>query len=108
MTQCRITVLRKTFNEDLADEHTRVPCRRFEEGQEFILDAPDPPPVFCWWAWLDILRDVTAIFYGADFPHMAQRGTAVTCCTDGIRPVTFKIERVDQKQSWRDAPCGSK
>jgi len=31
---------------------------------------------------------------GGDFPWMRQRGTMITCCTDGLRPVVFKLERV--------------
>ncbi len=29
-------------------------------------------------------------------PYFGPEGTAITCCTDGFRPVTFKVERIDE------------
>jgi uncharacterized repeat protein (TIGR04076 family) len=52
------------------------------------------PPSFCSWAWGDIQRDVAHLAMGGDFPWMRQRGTMITCCTDGLRPVVFKLERI--------------
>ena len=42
---------------------------------------------FCGWAWADIEK----LVYG-----MARGGNDVfvTCCTDGYRPVVFKLEKV--------------
>jgi len=52
------------------------------------------PPDFCSWAWADIQRDVAHLALGGDFPWMKQRGTMITCCTDGLRPVVFRLERI--------------
>jgi len=103
MSKCKITVVKRTLQQDLIDENLSDeykekglgPCSLFEDGQEFILeDFPGMPEGFCHWAWADIQRDVVSIFFGSDYPW-AKPGTAITCCTDGFRPVIFKVERID-------------
>jgi uncharacterized repeat protein (TIGR04076 family) len=90
--KCRITVLRKSFNEDF---YTLYPygaagaCGRLEEGQVFIVDNRwDPPEGFCLWAWSDLRPSIHSLFAGHPLPMIA-------CCTDGLRPVTFKLERIE-------------
>jgi uncharacterized repeat protein (TIGR04076 family) len=36
------------------------------------------------------------ILLGADLPWPKTPGTAIACCTDGLRPVTLKIERIEE------------
>ena len=81
---------------DAAKERGFGPCGFFEDGQEFILEGfPAMPEGFvCDWAWTDIHRAVVTIMFGGDFPWMKQPGTVITCCTDPMRPVIFKIERI--------------
>ena len=58
MARCKITVLKRTFHQDLIDEYSKEglaeqigPCNRFEDGQEFTLDESLAPPMgFCPWA----------------------------------------------------------
>jgi len=71
------------------------PCQRFSEGQEFIIDgkAIDPPPGFCGWAWADLNRHVVTLARGGSF-HGSKPGTTMVACTDGYRPVIFKLERI--------------
>ena len=104
MPKCRITVLKRTVaDQDLIDEYLADSskekgfgaCTAFEDGQEFIADSPRMPEGFCNWAWADIQRDVVAVLYGGDYPWVKQPGTAITCCTDGFRPVVFKVERLE-------------
>jgi uncharacterized repeat protein (TIGR04076 family) len=101
MPKCKITVLKKMVNQDLADEYLRSTesfsaCELYEEGQEFILDGmPEKPEGFCDWAWVDIHKDVATVMFDGSFPWMRQPGTAVACCTDGLRPVVFKVERIE-------------
>jgi uncharacterized repeat protein (TIGR04076 family) len=38
---------------------------------------------------------VLALMAGADFTGMRQGNTFLASCTDGIKPVIFKLERVD-------------
>lgn len=53
------------------------------------------PGGFCPWAWVDIYHSVSALSAGADFSPLEQRkNMQILCCTDGIRPVIFKVEAV--------------
>ena len=88
---CKITVLKRTLNADWGKEFRNSEgnrCEIFSEGQEFIIESPwSAPEGFCHWAWADIRT----------FIHLVQEGkfeTFVSCCTDGFRPVFFKIERI--------------
>jgi len=95
----RITVLKKLFHQEFVDRFAANPehwkaCTHFEEGQEFVtaLDAPwEMPAGFCGWAWADMQK----LVYG-----MARGGqdVFVTCCTDGYRPVIFKLEKVRDEE----------
>ena len=95
----RITVLRKLFHQDFVEKYAAHPqgwgpCDHFEEGAEFVTAKEKPwemPAGFCGWAWADIQK----IVYG-----MARGGQDVfiTCCTDGYRPVIFRLEKL------KDAP----
>ena len=100
--KCRVTVLTRTVNKDLAEEYLVEKyqgiksCEIFEEGQEFVLDLMEEVPEdFCTWAWADIRKDMLAIATGADMPGMKEPGTAISACSDWFRPVYFKIERLD-------------
>ena len=83
---------------DLFDEHASVgttpTCTRVKPGQVFVSRGMQMPEGFCSWAWADIQRDVVHLALGGDFPWMKQRGTTLACCTDGLRPVIFKLERI--------------
>ena len=101
MTKIKITVVKKELKEDLvneyaADKNALVLCPKFEVGQEFILDAgANIPANFCSWAYADIQRDIIAMYRGANYPWMKPKGAVISCCTDGLRPVYFKIERIE-------------
>ena len=102
MPKVKITVLRKMFNKDLADEYCKeqvTPCEMFEEGQEFIYNVfgeGKKPENFCDHAWVDIYTLVFALGMNAGFPTwMKNEKMIIGCCTDGIRPVIFKIERIE-------------
>ena len=95
--QVRITVLKKHFHQEIVAQYACNPekwtaCQIFEEGQEFVTSRPAPwemPEGFCGWAWADMQK----LVYG-----MARGGqdVFVTCCTDGYRPVIFKLEKVKE------------
>ena len=102
MTRCRITVLQRSLHQDLIDAYvsdTREDfgrCQAYEDGQEFVIeDFPLKPDGFCDWAWADIHRDVVAVMFGGSYPWIQKPGTAITCCTDGLRPVVFKVEKIE-------------
>jgi len=100
MADVRITVVKRSLNKDLIDAYvperseTAAPCSLFEDGQQFIVAGPFPsrPDGFCDWAWADIHRNVAMGCLGADLPP----GCAFPSCTDGLRPVTFRIERIEE------------
>ena len=94
----KITVIRRDLYQDFIDEYAAdeiIACPEFEDGQEFILDKPDIPKGFCAWAWADLHREVVAMYFGANYSWIKKENTAIACCTDGLRPVTFKIEGYD-------------
>jgi len=101
MKKCKISVLKCSFNEDLAKEYCgreATPCQLFEVGQEFIVEGLNQPADFeCGGAWQDIHKSLLSIGFDAHlFPGwMKDDKTIISCCTDGIRPVIFKIERLD-------------
>jgi len=104
MAKAKITVVKKLNTNDLYGENppapldkNRVPeCSVFSEGQEFVLDSLLVcPPGFCAWAYADIQRDLMHILWGGDCPYTKKKGVAIACCTDGLRPVIFKIERIE-------------
>ena len=74
-------------------------CGYFAEGQEFTIDfqKDDPlmPKGFCSGAWHDMFRWITALRHGGDFHWIEEEGTILVCCTDALRPVVFKLERLD-------------
>jgi len=98
----KITVIKRLFLQEIADEYLSDEmkaegfgiCNVFKDGQEFILTGPDMPPGFCAWAWADLHRDVIGVLTGASM-NWSKGGAAISCCTDGYRPVFFKIERID-------------
>lgn len=98
----KITVLKILYHEDLVKEYllpehqeTYGPCYRHHVGQEFIIDNFDKPEGFCSWAWSDIHREFISVMFNADFPNFKDEGTIIATCTDGLRPVVFKVERID-------------
>jgi uncharacterized repeat protein (TIGR04076 family) len=105
MPKVKITVVKIAAYMDLIETYVDAerfpqdagPCPMWKEGQEFVIEGswPTKPAGFCDWAWTDVQRDVTMILLGADLPWLKTPGVAIACCTDGLRPVSFKIERVD-------------
>ena len=105
MPKVRISVLKRSFHRDLVDEVIRDDafresfgrCPIFAEGQTFVSeDWPTKPEGFCERAWPDIRHEVAMVMYGAAVPWIEQPGFTITCCNDGLRPVTFRIERIDE------------
>ena len=99
----KITVLKRTFNQDLVDAYLedahrlQGPCECFKEGQEFIVDASEAPGEFCNrcpWAWADIYKAIVNVAAGANTIGAKQPGFVIAGCSDWFRPVIFKIERL--------------
>lgn len=49
----------------------------------------------CGWAWDDIYKDVQTLRFHGDFQWFTEEGASVNCGTDGLRPVVFRVERID-------------
>jgi len=93
--------LRRLFHKELCDESCSLKfpdgflgCPYFKEGQEFIVEGHNQLPEK-FWAWADIQKDVLLAMYGGNFPWVTQKGTNITCCTDGLMPVIFKVEKIE-------------
>jgi uncharacterized repeat protein (TIGR04076 family) len=101
MAKAKITVLKRMVNQDLIDEYLQGgdgmgPCGLFEDGQAFIQEDWRPPEGFCPWAWADIHKEIILVRRGGSQKEAMPEGTAIACCTDGFKPVVFKIERVEE------------
>ncbi len=98
---CKITVLKTLYHQDLAEEYRRDglrqgPCHFFSEGDEFNVNylTERPEGFGCDWAWDDIHKILMIMMTGGSFKNwMKNENQFITCCTDGIKPVVFKIER---------------
>ena len=107
MAKVKIAVVKLPAHEDLIDKYINKerypggfgPCTLWKLGQEFVIeDWPAKPDDFpCDWAWTDIQRDVAMVMFGGNPPWMGKNGTALTCCSDGFRPVSFLIERIGEE-----------
>ncbi|MDO5540276.1 MAG: TIGR04076 family protein [Eubacteriales bacterium] len=104
MGKCRITVIKKMANVEIQKEYMTNPapegtdptCDAFQVGQVFDYENGGPMPEgFCPWAWGDLNRDIEGICAGANFSWIKDEKIMISCCTDGTRPVIFKIERID-------------
>lgn len=102
MTCVKITVLKKEFYPEFADQFLTDgisvgPCPLLHEMDTFIYSGDAIMPVgFCPWAWIDVYKSVSSLSAGASYyPWNNKNGMQIISCTDGIRPVIFKIEAID-------------
>ena len=104
MPKCKITILKRTVNQDLIDEYLddeykgHGVCKCFQDGQEFVIDPSSMPEEFCEccpWAWADIRHDIMIVTSGGNMPGIKLSGTIITGCKDWFRPVIFKVERME-------------
>jgi len=72
------------------------------EGQEFMVDLENYWYMlngkFCSYAWDAIGKFVYAALQGGSILRDWNKNdnVMIVCCPDGVRPVTFKIERIDE------------
>ena len=99
MKRVKITVLRKEFYPDFADEYLTEgreagPCALLNVGDSFVFEGgAQMPEGFCPWAWIDIYHNVTSVAAGGTYKRgTGKNGQTIVCCTDGIRPVVFRVE----------------
>jgi len=98
----RITILKKLNRDQIfkynppVDSEEEPACPLFEEGQIFEVGKDGKiPEGFCTWAWNNIYLQAIHLMLGGDLPWLKQKGEAVSCCTDGLRPVLFHLKRIE-------------
>lgn len=105
MNKVKITVLKTTFDEELAAEYGAAglkACPMLKEGQVLYADYAKPDG-FCDEAWKAIYQYAFAlahgagndVFYYGDWIRVP--GVAICSCNDGLRPVIFKLEATDER-----------
>lgn len=103
MKKVKITVLKTTFDAQLAAEYGApglTPCPMHQEGQVYYADYAKPEGL-CDEAWKAIYQYVFALAHGAGedvFYYgdwIRTPGVAICSCNDGLRPVIFKLEATD-------------
>ena len=91
------------YNQEIAEEYRRPdvhqgPCPFFKEGQEFIVNylTEKPEGFDCDWAWDDLHKVLLAMMLNGSFgTWMKDPNTFISSCTDGTKPVIFKLERLE-------------
>jgi uncharacterized repeat protein (TIGR04076 family) len=100
---CKITVLKTLYHQDLVEEYRhpflhKGPCKFFTVGQEFTVKylTERPADFACDWAWDDIHKVLMVLMLKGNYSTwMKDENMFITCCTDGTKPVVFKIERLE-------------
>ena len=102
-SKLRITVVKKFSPEDIlghsVKRHTgeNIGFCSFEIGEEFIMDNHiSIPKGFCGQAWNDMLTTLMIYYYGGDYEY-PEPGVTYQPCGDGLRPVIFKIEKIEEE-----------
>ncbi|MDQ1280930.1 MAG: hypothetical protein QG670_2193 [Thermoproteota archaeon] len=97
----KITVLRRFDPSEVFKEppmpriQPSVACSRNKDGQEFIVGEDGKiSEGFCPGAWVSIYPSITLLRFGGDLPQFKEKGVDIQSCTDGLRPVIFKLERI--------------
>jgi len=114
MKKVKITVLRRTLQQDLAEEYGTegfTKCPMLQEGQVFYATYSKPEG-FCDEAWKAIYQYVFTLahlgkgtkelFYYKDW--IRKPGVAICSCNDGLRPVIFKLEATDEEDALDYTP----
>lgn len=100
MHKVRITILKTTFDSELAREYGAAglgPCPMMKRGQVFYADYAKPDG-FCDEAWKAIYQYVFALahgsgkdlFYFGDW--IREPGVAIVSFNDGLRPVIMTLD----------------
>jgi uncharacterized repeat protein (TIGR04076 family) len=101
MSKIKITVIKRFSPEDVFNHEYKTPngvkvdkCS-LKEGQEWISENGEMPEDFCSWAWVDLSRSIHVLRFGGNFKNWAEDGVMYNACSDGVRPVCFKLERIE-------------
>ena len=101
MKKVKITVMRKACYPDLMEQYEN-PIEHacdLQEGQVFIANGWQKPEHFCDSAWDSVSPFVMTLAHGgADIYDgwMKDPRSAMISCNDGVRPVSFLLEALDE------------
>jgi uncharacterized repeat protein (TIGR04076 family) len=102
MYEVKITVLKRFHPQEVFEVSPVTPvepmktCELLQEGDTYTSSGGTMPREFpCTSAWIALYPYVRAISFGGTMPWLEEEGVSITCCPDGLRPVVFKIERLD-------------
>lgn len=104
MKKVRITVMTRARHDDLIEKYENPLDNECDMtlGQVFIANGWHMPEGMCHSAWTALSPYVMALSYGAsDFfdGWMKDKNSAMISCSDGFRPVSFLLERMDEDAS---------
>lgn len=109
--KCKLTVLEckcfSNYQEKYLADPKSGPCPMYHAGDEFIFERYGDKDDFwhegygaqCSEAWDAISRYIYTALQGGSIMHgwTNDDRMMIACCSDGTRPVIFKIERIDYK-----------
>ncbi len=102
MHEVRITVLRRFEPSEVFEKSPATPvkllgaCEILRDGQQFTSKGGVMPQGFpCTTAWLTLYPNVRVLSFGGNMPWFKEEGISIVCCPDGLRPVVFKVERIE-------------
>ncbi len=97
----KVTVLRRFKPSEVFRRSPVTPvrpleaCGLYRDGQEFVVGEDGKMPEgFCTAAWHAIYTYARILALGGNIPWYKEKDVVIGCCTDGLRPVMFKIERI--------------
>ena len=102
MKKVKITVMRKACYQDLMalyENPLEQPCS-MEEGQIFIANGWERPEGLCESAWESMSPFVMTLAYGGGDIYegwMKNSRSAMISCNDGVRPVSFYLEAMEEE-----------
>ena len=102
MPKIKITVIKRFSPEDVFGHEYKTPTGKvvekchFEDGQKRVSENGEMPEDFCSWAWVDLARSIHVLKFGGNFKNWTEDGIMYDACSDGVRPVCFKLERIEE------------
>ncbi len=102
MKKCKITVMKKTFYEDLSKQYENPISHAcsVEEGEVYIANGWERPENLCESAWESMSAFVMTLAHGGENFYdgwMKNPKSAMISCNDGFRPVSFLIEALEDE-----------
>ena len=103
MKKCKITAIRQTVYPDLMEKYENPITHACDvkEGQVFISLDGKKPDGLCESAWESMRPFVQELAKGGGNFYdgwMKNPYSAMISCNDGFRPVSFLIERIEEKE----------